>query len=306
MNPVNDYLEPIFEDIFAPLVRDGYLAFVCGGGDVGEYLTHHDAVQAIHITGSAQTHDLIVYGPGQDGQRRKAARDRDIDKPITSELGGVGGTIVLPGPWTEADFRYQAQHVVTQKLHNSGHNCVASQVLILPADWDGSQTVLGYVRRQLDQAEARTADYPGTEQRLAALQDARLTPRYSAAAARAAARPRVPTCPGPLRVPDRVLRPRHGHHVAARKTPGVPPPGRRLLQRPALRHAVGQHHRPPSDPRAARRRLRPRDRRPALRRDRDQRVGRRRLPAPPRRLGRLPRAHQAPTSNPAPASCTTR
>ncbi len=172
MNPVNDYLGPIFEDIFAPLVRDGYLAFVYGGGDVGEYLTHHDAVQAIHITGSAQTHDLIVYGPGQDGQRRKAARDRDIDKPITSELGGVGGTIVLPGPWTEADFRYQAQHVVTQKLHNSGHNCVASQVLILPADWDGSQTVLGYVRRQLDQAEARTAYYPGTEQRLAALQDA--------------------------------------------------------------------------------------------------------------------------------------
>ena len=27
MNPVNDYLGPIFEDIFAPLTRDRYLAF---------------------------------------------------------------------------------------------------------------------------------------------------------------------------------------------------------------------------------------------------------------------------------------
>jgi aldehyde dehydrogenase (NAD(P)+) len=172
MNPVNEYLGPIFEDIFAPLVRDGYLAFVYGGGDVGEYLTHNDAVQAIHITGSAQTHDLIVYGPGEEGQRRKAADDRVLDKPITSELGGVGGTIVLPGPWTEADFRYQAEHVATQKLHNSGHNCVASQVLILPAEWDGSDKMVIEVRRQLDQSEARTAYYPGTAQRQAALQHA--------------------------------------------------------------------------------------------------------------------------------------
>jgi aldehyde dehydrogenase (NAD(P)+) len=172
MNPVNDYLGPIFEDIFAPLIRDGYLALVYGGGDLGEYLTHHDAVQAIHITGSAQTHDLIVYGSGQGGQRRKAADDRITGKPITSELGGVGATIVLPGPWTVADFRYQAQHVVTQKLHNSGHNCVASQVLVLPAEWEGSYTMLTEVRRQLGDSEARTAYYPGTEQRLAALQHA--------------------------------------------------------------------------------------------------------------------------------------
>jgi aldehyde dehydrogenase (NAD(P)+) len=172
MNPVNDYLGPIFEDIFAPLARDGYLAFTYGGSDLGEYLTGHDAVQAIHITGSAQTHDLIVYGPGKEGQRRKAADDRVTGKPVSSELGGAGATIVLPGPWTEADFRYQAEHVITQKLHNSGHNCVASQVLILPADWDGHDTMLAHVRRQLDQAEDRTAYYPGTRQRLAALQHA--------------------------------------------------------------------------------------------------------------------------------------
>jgi aldehyde dehydrogenase (NAD(P)+) len=172
MNPVNEYLGPIFEDIFAQLIRDGYLAFVYGAGDVGEYLTRHDAVQVIHITGSARTHDLIVYGPGEEGQQRKAADDRVIGTPISSELGGVGATIVLPGPWTEADFRYQSEHVVTQKLHNSGHNCVASQVLILPAEWDGGASMLREVRRQLGESEPRVAYYPGTEERLSALQEA--------------------------------------------------------------------------------------------------------------------------------------
>jgi aldehyde dehydrogenase (NAD(P)+) len=172
MNPVNEYLGPIFEDIFAQLVRDGYLAFVYGAGDVGAYLTRHDAVQVIHITGSANTHDLIVYGPGEEGQQRKAADDRVVDKPINSELGGVGATIVLPGPWTGADFAFQAEHVVTQKLHNAGHNCVASQVLVLPADWDGSSRMPDEIRRRLAASEPRVAYYPGTDERLSALQQA--------------------------------------------------------------------------------------------------------------------------------------
>jgi aldehyde dehydrogenase (NAD(P)+) len=169
MNPINEYLGPILEDVFAPLIRDGYLAFVYGGGDVGAYLTAHGTVEVIHITGSARTHDTIVYGPGEDGERRKASDERLLDKPIYSELGGVGGTIVLPGPWSGADFQYQAEHIVTQKLHNSGHNCVASQVLILPSEWDGSQRLLDEVRRQLAASEDRDAYYPGTEQNIEAL-----------------------------------------------------------------------------------------------------------------------------------------
>ncbi len=171
MNPVNDYLGPIFEDILAPLVRAGYLQFAYGGGDVGEYLTGHDLVEAIHITGSAGTHDAIVYGSGEEGRQAKAAGQQRTTKEITSELGGVGGTIVLPGPWTDADFRYQAEHIVTQKLHNSGHNCVASQVLILPEQWAGSRRLLNEVRRQLHESESRDAYYPGTEQRLAAIRE---------------------------------------------------------------------------------------------------------------------------------------
>src|SRR6185312_1167978 len=59
MNPVNHYLGPIFEDAFAPLVREGYLRFAYGGADIGKYLCGHQLVDEIHITGSDKTHDAI-------------------------------------------------------------------------------------------------------------------------------------------------------------------------------------------------------------------------------------------------------
>lgn len=171
MSPVNDYLGRYFEAIFAPLIREGFLAFAFGGSDVGDYLTKHEAVESIHLTGSAHTHDTIVYGPGEDGRRRKAAADRLIDKPVYSELGGVGGTVVVPGPWTDEDFAFQAEHIVTQKLLNAGHTCVANQVLILPAAWEGSARLLAEVRRELAEAEDRTAYYPGTDVTMQAVRD---------------------------------------------------------------------------------------------------------------------------------------
>ena len=288
MNPVNEYLGPIFEDIFAQLVRDGYLAFAYGAGDVGEYLTHHDAVQAIHITGSAQTHDLIVYGPGEEGRQRKAADDRAVGKPINSELGGVGATIVLPGPWAEADFRYQSEHVVTQKLHNSGHNCVASQVLVLPADWDGSSKMLREIRRRLDVSEPRVAYYPGTEERLSALQQAEPAAEVLGGDAKR------------LFVAD--VDPTVEHYgfrteffAPAMVTTSLPGELAQFLQRAVdfcndklYGTLFGEPHRAPEDATPARRGLRPGHRRPALRGHRDQRVGGGRVSVAPGRLGRLP------------------
>lgn len=52
MNPVNDYITHYLQKLFAPLVEDGFVRIVTGGGDVGAYLTHHDKVDNVHITGS--------------------------------------------------------------------------------------------------------------------------------------------------------------------------------------------------------------------------------------------------------------
>src|SRR6266404_3038686 len=165
LNPVNDYLGPILEAVLAPLIDGGYLRLALGGADVGEYLTRHASISSIHITGSARTHDLIVYGPGAEGAARKRRSEPILTKPITSELGGVGPTIVVPGPWSAADIRYQAENIATMKLHNGGCNCVASQVLILPEAWEQSANLLAAVRTLLDRLPPRAPYYPGAAQR---------------------------------------------------------------------------------------------------------------------------------------------
>jgi aldehyde dehydrogenase (NAD(P)+) len=165
MNPVNDYLGTTFEEIMAPLIEDGYLRFVYGGGDVGTYLTNHDLVDALHITGSADTYNTIVFGPGEAGADRRHRNEPLITKPFTSELGGVGPTIVVPGPWTDPDFAYQAEHLATQKFHNAGFNCIASQVLVLPESWEGSDRLVDELRRTIRSIPPREAYYPGAAER---------------------------------------------------------------------------------------------------------------------------------------------
>lgn len=72
LNPVTAYLLPVFEKIFATLIDEGVLAIVNGGTDVGIFLTDHPLVETLHITGSAASHDAIVYGTGPEGMKRKA------------------------------------------------------------------------------------------------------------------------------------------------------------------------------------------------------------------------------------------
>jgi acyl-CoA reductase-like NAD-dependent aldehyde dehydrogenase len=171
-NPVNEYLAPVFADVFADLIRAGYVRLATGGVPVGEYVTRHAEVDEIHVTGSAATHDAIVYGTGAEGQKRKAADTPEIDKRVTSELGGVSPCVVVPGPWTAADLAFQAEHVATMKTHNAGFNCIASQVLVLPEAWSLANDFTDAVRSALAAASGRTAYYPGAADRTAALHTA--------------------------------------------------------------------------------------------------------------------------------------
>jgi aldehyde dehydrogenase (NAD(P)+) len=166
MNPVNGYLQPLFETVFGAFVEAGYLRFAAGGADVGRYLTDHEAVDAIHMTGSAATHDAIVYGTGAEGERRKAADEPRISVPVSSELGGVSPCLVVPGDWSEPDLVFQAEHVASQKLHNSGFNCISSQVLVMADGWRQRGAFLGELRRVLAAVEDRPAYYPGAADRL--------------------------------------------------------------------------------------------------------------------------------------------
>ena len=169
MNPVNDYLGPIFEDVFQPLVRDGFLAMTYGGPDVGEYITGHQGIEEIHMTGSDRTHDAIVWGTGPDAAARKQKGTPLNPRRMTSELGNVSPLIVVPGPWDDADIKFQAEHIATTKLHNAGFNCIGTQVLVMPETWDRSEALLAAVREVMGQTPARKAYYPGAAQRQKAI-----------------------------------------------------------------------------------------------------------------------------------------
>jgi aldehyde dehydrogenase (NAD(P)+) len=167
MNPVNAALQPVLERVFAPFVRDGFVRFASGGADVGGYLAHHPGVGAVHMTGSAAVHDAVVFGDGHDGARHKAEARPLLEKPITSELGGVSPAIVVGGRWGEADLRFHAENVAVQKLHNCAFNCVASQVLVLPAGWAQAERFLAYLREAIRRAPPRPPYYPGAADRQA-------------------------------------------------------------------------------------------------------------------------------------------
>ncbi len=173
LNPVTEAILPVFIKAFAPLIDRGFLRIVTGGADIGQYLVHHDSVSHVHITGSALSHDAIVFGTGTEGAARKAAVRKGaakplLDKEITSELGGVSPTIVIPGDWSKADLRFQAEHVATQRLHNGGYNCIAGQVVIMSSDWPQKDAFLAELRSAMSSAPGRPAYYPGSDQRVAA------------------------------------------------------------------------------------------------------------------------------------------
>lgn len=167
MNPVNDYLIDFLTPALKPLISRGFLRIVRGGTDVGQYLCTHPLVESMHITGAGASHDAIVWGVGAEGQANKATNTPKNTRHITSELGAVCPTIVVPGPWSAADIRFQAEQVATQKLHNSGFNCVACQVLVVSKDWSQKDEFLGRLTKVFVGAEPRSLYYPGASERLA-------------------------------------------------------------------------------------------------------------------------------------------
>lgn len=162
LHPIAAPLKGVFDKVLQPLVDVGVVRIVEGEVEVGEYLTHHADIAHVHITGSAASHDAIVYGADQHA----ADRQTRLEKPVTSELGGVSPVIVIPDRWSAADVKYQAEHVATQRLHNAGYNCVATQVVILPRSWKHKTDFLAALEEAMAAAPARSSYYPGGADRL--------------------------------------------------------------------------------------------------------------------------------------------
>ena len=165
MHPLNAYLGPLLAQGFQALVDWGVLRIVYGGAAEGAYICNHPQVDEIHITGSDKTVEAIVFGPGDDGQQRKAQRRPKLDKPISSELGNVSPVIVVPGPWSAGDLDYHGESLASMLTNNAGFNCNAARVIIQHREWDQRQDLLDAMRRHLKKQPTRQAYYPGAEDR---------------------------------------------------------------------------------------------------------------------------------------------
>jgi acyl-CoA reductase-like NAD-dependent aldehyde dehydrogenase len=171
MSPVNEYAGPLFERAFAPLVERGFLEIVYGGPDVGAYCTDHAAIGAVHVTGSSETHDRIVWGAEPERSERKQRGEPRLKKAVTSELGNITPVIVPPGDYTDKELDHLARSVAGMVVHNASFNCIAAKMLVLPSGSRVREELLSRLVRELEGVPLRRAYYPGAQDRYAALTD---------------------------------------------------------------------------------------------------------------------------------------
>jgi acyl-CoA reductase-like NAD-dependent aldehyde dehydrogenase len=168
MNPVNDYLGPFFEQSLQPLIQAGFLRIVYGGAEEGRYAVNHAQIDTVHITGSTDTHDAIVWGRDSEQRRqRKLAGQPVVTKPVTSELGNVTPWAIVPGDYSDAQLVSQAESIAASITNNASFNCIATKVLITWKRWPAREHFLDLISSILERTPPRYAYYPGAAERFA-------------------------------------------------------------------------------------------------------------------------------------------
>ena len=167
LNPVNEYLKPVFEKVFENFISRGFMVVTTGDINVSSYMTAHSGITNMHLTGSDKTYENIVYGSTlNEKDKGKKTLSKKNRKPFTTELGNVTPFIIHPGKWSTSEIKYQARKIVTAKLNNNGFNCIAAQVIVLPKNWKQSQQLVEAIKKQLATEKDRLAYYPNSTETL--------------------------------------------------------------------------------------------------------------------------------------------
>ncbi len=166
MNPVNDYLGPLFERAFSPLIEQGCLRIIYGTAELGAAAIEHPLVDTVHITGSVESFHRIVWGSPRDaGHPTVPPGQPKLRKPISSELGNVSPWIVVPGAYSQRQLAFQARNVAASITNNASFNCIATKVLLTWRAWPDRVRFLELLQEALRDTPQRTAYYPGAQQR---------------------------------------------------------------------------------------------------------------------------------------------
>jgi aldehyde dehydrogenase (NAD(P)+) len=170
MNPVNAYLGPFIEEAFKTAIDKHYLAVAYGGAEVGRHLVYHPDIDEIHLTGSDKTYDQIVWGSaGPEQLARRKDQEPLLKKPITSELGNISPIIIVPGPYTEKEIKFQADAIAAAFTMNASFLCNAAKMMVMPKGWAGCGQFMRAIQNECESISPRQAYYPGAEDRWHAL-----------------------------------------------------------------------------------------------------------------------------------------
>ncbi len=165
MHPLNAYLGPLYEEAFAIAIEQDFLRVVYGGAEAGGYLCSHQGIGSIHLTGSAETHEEIVWGEPAGRAKRKAHSRPVNEKPISAQLGCVSPVLIVPGPYLDWQLATVAEGLAGAIAHNAGCNCTTPRLIVMPAGWVQRDRFLRHLEAALATAPLRMAYYPGATER---------------------------------------------------------------------------------------------------------------------------------------------
>lgn len=172
LNPINEYLGPVYEKGFAPLIEDGILRIAYGGRETGEFLTTHPKIDEIHMTGSKGTYEAIVFGTNNDAQKRIEKNTPLNTKPVSAELGNISPVIVVPGEWTDKMLKSQAWQLAAWTTIVAGYGCLSPRVILTHKEWPLRDRFLEELDNAMRAVPPKSLYYPGTKERIATLKQA--------------------------------------------------------------------------------------------------------------------------------------
>jgi hypothetical protein len=171
LNPVNEYLLPVYEKVFANFISQGYMVVTKGNIEESKYMVEHKGIDHIHLTGSDETYENIVYGKKlNEKDKNVKTLSKKNKKSFSSELGNVTPIIIHPGKWTNSELKHQARKIVTAKLNNGGFNCISAQIVVLPDEWKHTNKLMKYVKHYMKNIDDRFSYYPNSIEKLNSLE----------------------------------------------------------------------------------------------------------------------------------------
>ena len=126
MNPVNEYLGPLIDEMFEPLRSEAF--FGSSTAAPPRVTTSARTVWSRRFTSPVPTRPTTPssLASAKRAHAAKPSRDARNAKRLTCELGNVSPIIIVPGPWSQKDLDFHGVNLASTIVNNAGFNCAAT------------------------------------------------------------------------------------------------------------------------------------------------------------------------------------